>query len=40
MYSEGYGMGGMGMDIKSASPNIEPGSQDITENMTVTFEVK
>lgn len=40
MYSEGYGMGGMGMDVKSASPNIEPGSQDITENMTVTFEVK
>lgn len=33
------GMGGGGMD-KSVAPNVEPGSQDITESMTVVFEVK
>lgn len=35
-----YGMGGGGVAEKSVAPNIEPGSQDITESMTVTFEVK
>lgn len=33
------GLGGGGMD-KSIAPNVEPGSQDITESMTVVFEVK
>lgn len=42
MYSaEGMGgMVGMGGDMKSASPDIQPGQQDITASMTVTFEVK
>jgi uncharacterized protein YggE len=26
--------------VKSVAPNVEPGSQDITESMSVTFEVK
>lgn len=41
-YYGGYGMGGGGSDAvaKSISPNIEPGSQDVTESMTLTFEVK
>jgi len=40
---EGLGIGGGGYggsDMKSASPNIEPGSQDVVANMTVVFEVK
>ena len=36
--SKAVGMGGGGMD--SVAPNIEPGSQDITETMSVVFEVK
>ena len=36
----GIGGGGYGGDMKSASPNIEPGSQDVVANMTVVFEVK
>lgn len=40
MYAEGMG-GGFALDsVKSASPNIEPGSQDIIAQMTVVFEVK
>lgn len=35
-----YGMGGGGGAEKSIAPNIQPGSQDITETMTVVFEVK
>ena len=35
---QAFGMGG-GAD-KSVAPNIEPGSQDIIESMTVIFEVK
>lgn len=31
---------GMGMGGGSASPSIEPGTQDIVANMTVVFEVK
>lgn len=31
--------GGMA-DVKSIAPNVEPGSQDISESMTVVFEVK
>ena len=38
-YGGGYGGAGMAME-KAVSPNIEPGSQDIIENMSVTFEVK
>lgn len=34
-----YGKGGGGED-SSVAPDIQPGSQDITENITVTFEVK
>ena len=33
-------MGGGAADSKSIAPNVEPGSQDITESMSVTFEVK
>ena len=41
MYAEGMGAGGYGGVMeKSVSPNIEPGSQDVIENMTVVFEVK
>lgn len=36
--SKATGMGGAAMD--SVAPNIEPGSQDITETMSVVFEVK
>lgn len=40
-YGAAYGMGGgMMAEAKSASPNIEPGQQDIVESMTVVFEVK
>lgn len=41
-YAEGYGMGGGGYGgtAKSISPNIEPGSQDVVESMTLTFEIK
>ncbi len=35
-----YGMGGAGIAQKSISPNIEPGTQDITAQMTVVFEIK
>ena len=35
-----YGVGGGAMDMKSAVPDVEPGNQDISANMTVTFEVK
>lgn len=39
-YGEGYGgAGGLMMD-KAASPNIEPGNQDIVETVTLTFEIK
>jgi hypothetical protein len=31
---------GMGGTAKSVAPDIQPGSQDVTESMTVTFEVK
>jgi len=37
--STAYGIGGGAMD-KSVAPNVEPGSQDITETMIVVFEVK
>lgn len=38
---QGMGGGGYGgSDVKAASPNIEPGSQDVVANMTVVFEVK
>lgn len=41
MYADAAGMGGGGMSLeKSVSPNIEPGSQDITAQMSVVFEVK
>lgn len=33
------GAGGLGLE-KAAAPNIEPGSQDVIETMTVVFEVK
>ena len=36
MYAMGGGFGGGG----SASPNVEPGMQDIIESMTLTFELK
>lgn len=41
-YYGGYGMGGGGSAdmAKSISPNIEPGSQDVTETMVLTFEIK
>lgn len=39
MASAPMGMGGGSGDMKSA-PNIQPGSQDITASITVTFEVK
>ena len=41
-YSDAVGMGGGygGAEVKSVSPNIEPGSQDVVANMTVVFEVK
>ena len=41
-YGEAYGMGGggYGSAAKSISPNIEPGSQDVVESMTLTFEIK
>lgn len=36
-----YGLGGADMAMeKSVSPNIEPGNQDVTADMTVVFEVK
>lgn len=36
-----YGMGGgYGAMGSSASPNVEPGMQDIIESMTLTFELK
>lgn len=38
-YAESAGIGGPG-DAKSVAPNLEPGQQDITANMTVIFEVK
>ncbi len=38
-YGDGYGGGGMMME-KAASPNIEPGSQDVVAEMSVVFEVK
>lgn len=38
-YALGAGIGGGGMD-KSVAANVEPGSQDIVETMTVVFEVK
>lgn len=31
---------GMGGTAKSVAPDIQPGSQDVSESMTVTFEVK
>jgi uncharacterized protein YggE len=31
---------GMGGGTSSVAPNVQPGSQDVTESMTVTFEVK
>lgn len=34
------GMGGAPDIAKSVAPNIEPGNQDVTAEMTVTFEVK
>lgn len=34
------GMGGGAAMMDSATPNVEPGSQDITATMTVVFEVK
>jgi uncharacterized protein len=35
------GMGGGGSDVaKSVSPNVEPGTQDVYETMTLVFELK
>jgi len=39
-YAYGIGGGGGVALEKSASPNIEPGNQDVIETMTVVFEVK
>lgn len=41
-YADGYGGGGGGYggSAKSISPNIEPGSQDVVESMTLIFEIK
>lgn len=33
------GAGGVGLE-SAAAPNVEPGSQDVIENMTVVFEIK
>jgi len=38
--TDSFGRGGAVAPEKSVAPNIEPGSQDITETMTVVFEVK
>lgn len=35
-----FGVGGSSAQMKSIAPNIEPGSQEITQTMTVVFEVK
>src|SRR5581483_11638535 len=37
-YATGMGGGVAAPDMKSIAPNVEPGSQDITESMTVTYE--
>ncbi|MEO8065699.1 MAG: SIMPL domain-containing protein [Candidatus Doudnabacteria bacterium] len=34
------GMGGGGSDVKSVAPTIEPGSQDVTATVSITFEIK
>lgn len=34
------GMGGAGGVMKTVAPTVEPGSQDITANMTLVFELK
>jgi uncharacterized protein YggE len=39
MYDAAMGRGGVAME-KSVSPNIEPGIQEITQQMTVVFELK
>lgn len=36
----GYGGAGVMSMEKAVSPNIEPGQQDVTATMTVTFEIK
>lgn len=37
----GVGMGGGGLDaVKSTAPAVEPGNQDITASVNVTFEIK
>ncbi|MBL8029998.1 MAG: SIMPL domain-containing protein [Candidatus Doudnabacteria bacterium] len=39
-YADGFGGGAGVMMEKAASPNIEPGSQDVVAQMNVVFEVK
>ncbi len=38
--SDAMAMGRGGAEMKAVAPNIEPGSQDITQTMTVVYEVK
>jgi uncharacterized protein len=38
--NEAMGLGGAGNMMKSVAPTIEPGSQDITAQMTVVYELK
>lgn len=37
---DAYGMGGSAVAQKSVAPNVQPGSQDIIQTMTVVFEIK
>jgi len=39
MYKEALGMGGVAMD-SAATPNIQPGSQEVTVNVVLRYEIK
>ena len=39
-YDNGYGMGGAVPQSLKTSPNIEPGSQEVSINVTLTYEIK
>lgn len=40
MYKEALGMGGAAMDSAAAAPSIQPGSQEVTVNVMLRYEIR
>jgi uncharacterized protein YggE len=40
MYNEAMPMVAMGASSAVSTPNIQPGSQDVTDNVTITYALR